>query len=401
VEWGYRLFLDREPGDGDDVDAKRQVFGTTQELRTAFLSAPEYAGKNPGGASFVPQAGVVIAEMEGGLRLFVDLADRAIGLNVVAGTYEPEEVAFARTQIRAGDSVVDVGANIGYFTVLMANWVGRAGSVVALEPIPSNLRLLERSVNENGFAGRVRVIRAAAADARGTAQILSVDTRYGFNSGGACFWPAEIPVPEHHSLIETNRVRIDDLSIPRPVAFVKMDIEGAEGLAIRGARELLGTDRPVVLMEMNPEQLKRVSELSPAALIGEMEGLGFVCRRLADGLPGERVRDLDALCNVVFIHTEGRRWATSEGPKEARGARLPDLLDELGRAENDALKRLERRCRSMENGPERPIESVVPLSSFRELEHQLAQFVRFHDAVRASLAWKLTQRIRRLFGREW
>lgn len=77
------------------------------------------------------------------------------------------------------------------------------------------------------------------------------------------------------------------------------------------------------------------------------------------------------------------------------------LLAELERAERQALARLARRYEARGPAPEAEPGGAVPLSTVRELEHQLAQFVRFHDAVRASLAWKLTQRLRRLFGREW
>ncbi len=83
--------------------------------------------------NFVPATGTVITELPGDLRLFVDLADRVIGMNILRGAYELEEVEFIRSCIGPGDHVLDIGANIGYFTILMANWVGEEGSVVAFD----------------------------------------------------------------------------------------------------------------------------------------------------------------------------------------------------------------------------------------------------------------------------
>ena len=185
ILWAYRLLLDREAGPLDDVDAKLAVLRSTRDLRTAFLASPEYTRFNPAGAGFIPQTGRAIAELPENLRLFVDLADRMIGINILQGSYEREEIAFARTCVDEGDQVLDIGANIGFFTVQLANWVGESGSVVAFEPVPANLELLRKSIAENRFEARVRVVPAVVADEEGEAELLSVDVRYAHNSGGS------------------------------------------------------------------------------------------------------------------------------------------------------------------------------------------------------------------------
>lgn len=301
VRWGYRLFLDREPGPLDDVAAKLATFRSTRELRAAFLNSPEYAYSNPGGVNFVPATGTVIAELPGDLRLFLDLADRVIGMNILEGGYELEEVEYIRSCIAPGDHVLDIGANIGYFTVLMASWVGQAGSVVAFEPAPANLRLLTRSIAENGFDERVRVFSGVVADDTGEADLLSVDVRYGFNSGGAFIAGDSAPTPLEHRRTRVKKTKLDALEMPRPVSFIKMDIEGAEALALRGAKELLTADRPRVLAEINPEQLLKVSGASAEELIADMASIGFECRRLEAGRPGGVIRTIDSMVNVVFL----------------------------------------------------------------------------------------------------
>ncbi len=301
VRWAYRLFLDREPGPQDDVAGKLAIFKSTRELRVAFLNSPEYSYSNPGGATFVPASGTVITELPGNLRLFVDLADRVIGMNILLGNYELGEVEFIRSCIAPGDHVLDIGANIGYFTILMAGWVGQEGSVVAIEPVPANLALLARSIAENGFEDRVRVIPNVVAAEGGEADLLSVDVRYAFNSGGAYIVGAAAPTPPDHQRTRVKKIRLDALTMPRPVSFIKIDVEGAEALALRGAKELLRTDRPRVLAEINPEQLLKVSGTNAEAWIAEMAELGFECRRLERGRPGERIRTTESLVNVVFL----------------------------------------------------------------------------------------------------
>ena len=301
VLWAYRLFLDREAGPQDDVAAKLDAFRSTRDLRVVFLSSPEYSLSNPGGASFVPRRGTVITELPGNLRLFLDLSDRVIGMNILQGNYELEEVEFIRSCIVPGDHVLDVGANIGYFSVLMASWVGEAGSVVAFEPVPANLLLLRRSIAENRFENRVQVIPGVVADEVGEADLLTVDVRYAFNSGGAYIVGGAAPTPRDHRRIRVMKTQLDALDMPRPVSFIKIDVEGAKALALRGAKELLRTDRPRVLTEINPEQLLKVSGTSATDWIAEMAGLGFECRVLERGSPGELIRTTASLINVVFL----------------------------------------------------------------------------------------------------
>ncbi len=148
---------------------------------------------------------------------------------------------------------------------------------------------------------RVRVIPGAVADEAGETDLLSVDVRYAFNSGGAFIASSGSPTPLEHRRTRVTKVQLDALDMPRPISFIKLDIEGAEGLALRGAKELLLADRPRVLAEINPEQLLKVSGQNAGGLIAEMAGLGFECRRLEKGRPGERLRTADSLINVVFL----------------------------------------------------------------------------------------------------
>jgi len=133
VVWAYRLFLDREPEGRDVVLGKVATNPNTAALRWEFMASSEFRRLHPHLAPFAENT-VLIAEVADGLRLFVDVADHLVAQPIVRGVYEPEETAFVRSRVEPGQTVVDVGANIGYFSVLLAHQVGPAGRVHAFEP---------------------------------------------------------------------------------------------------------------------------------------------------------------------------------------------------------------------------------------------------------------------------
>jgi FkbM family methyltransferase len=304
VRWAYRLFLDREPESEEAVVEKLSSSSSTEDLRRDFMSSPEFRDRNRQLPGLLPEETVVvIKELSPGLRLFVNLADRAIGLNIVREDFEKSELEFVRQSLRVGDSVLDIGANIGFFAMSMASFVGAEGHVQAYEPIAANAELLERSIRENRFGDRVTLRRAAVGAVPGEIRLAYLPLESGsHNSGGAYLLGAGRTAPHHHETVSVPMVRIDEEAFRRPVRFIKIDVEGAELLVFRGARELLTTDRPIILSEIHPPQLTRVSGCRPADLIEEMRDLGYECALLENGEPGKSIRntDGDAIRSVVF-----------------------------------------------------------------------------------------------------
>lgn len=154
VVWAYRLFLDREPESTEVITEKLRAWRTTRDLRADFMTSAEFQQKNPD-LAYINERNVVIKEIANQLRLFVDLSDYVIGLGIIRGRHEMGELAFIRETVKPGQTVLDVGANIGLFTVTMAALVGSTGKVFAFEPLERNAELLERSIVENGFQDRV------------------------------------------------------------------------------------------------------------------------------------------------------------------------------------------------------------------------------------------------------
>lgn len=303
VIWAYRLLLDRDPESEDVIGPKLAGSRDTRELRRHLMTSAEFRDKNPDYAHTNDRT-VVIKELggPGNPRLFVDLADHAIGLNVIRGHYEPDEIAFMRSALKPGDTAIDVGAHIGFFAVQMAALVGPGGRVHAFEPFKANADLLARSVAENGFEDRLMLHRAAVGPASGTATLtFPLET---LNSGGA-YLLRDGTAPLAGNRRETvPLVALDSVAISRPVRFIKMDAEGAEPLVLRGALRLLADDRPVMLSEVHPVQLERASGCSVPEFLRLLSDSGYRAHRLENGRPGQpltEAADRDAIISVALL----------------------------------------------------------------------------------------------------
>jgi FkbM family methyltransferase len=299
VAWAYRILLDRDAESEDVLLPKMRAYDTTRELRHDMVTSDEYAEKNPDFAA-ANERTLVIREIAPGLRLWLDLADHAIGLNILRGRYELNELDFISRTLTPGSHAVDCGGHIGFFTMHMAAANGPGGTVTAFEPFELNAECLALSIAENRFHDRVRLERAAVGASAGTLPLVFAPNTT--NSGGAFLrGPAE--VPSGHETRQVRVVALDDVDLPRPVRFIKADIEGAEPLAFRGAERLLHADRPVILSELHPLQLERVAGVTPARFISEMRTRKYRCHLLGAGMPGTAIDDAptEGVTSVVFL----------------------------------------------------------------------------------------------------
>jgi FkbM family methyltransferase len=281
------MLLGREPE--DEAVVRQWVHQTARlgDLRDAFIASDEFARRIDVVRPF-DRSVTVIAELRDGLRLFVDLADEGVGRLVAEGLFELGERRFAKESTSLGSHVLDIGANIGVFTVELADRVGPHGTVQAFEPVGRSYALLARSIVENGFDGRVRLHRVAVAEGPGRVGML-VGAR-ARNMGGSEIVASDIEDAGEGFVIEhVDAVALDAFDLPRPIEFIKVDIEGAEGRFLRGATSLLAEDRPVVLSELYDEQLQRVSGCTGEVYVSEMKRLGYECRLLENGRPGQTI----------------------------------------------------------------------------------------------------------------
>jgi len=146
------------------------------------------------------------------------------------GTYERQMQRLFRERIRPGATVFDVGANVGFFTLLASNLAGDSGRVYAFEPLPRNLDFLERHIRLNELSNvHVESLAVAAASGEAHFRIAPHASMGGLAEGG----DLRVVTASLDDLIAAERVARPD--------FIKMDIEGAESDALRGAAQLLAS----------------------------------------------------------------------------------------------------------------------------------------------------------------
>jgi FkbM family methyltransferase len=248
----------------------------------------------------------LLTELEGGRRLWVDLGDYGVSRAAMAGHFEPIETGFVRSLLKPGQTFGDIGANIGWFTVLAGQIVGAAGRVYAFEPRPNTCARLQMSVAENGFR-HVEIRQVALGAAAGRMTIASlVHMR---NPGGTWLLATEtlsanLREDEGYERFDVEVIRLDDLGL-ESCHLLKIDIEGAEHLALSGAIETLKRFRPIILSEINPDPLQQVSGVSASQYVGFLEGLGYRAHAITAAGPGPRLTagfaDGITMMNVAFL----------------------------------------------------------------------------------------------------
>jgi FkbM family methyltransferase len=154
------------------------------------------------------------------------------------------------TVVRSGDVAVDGGAHKGLHTIPLARLVGSSGEVLAIEALPHLARALSES-REVQALGNINVAALAVSEQAGRTTFHWVPEAEGYSGIRKRPYPDEV-VPQ---LIEVDVSTIDTLLFgeKRPVSFIKLDLEGGEFFALRGACETLQTHRPVIVFEFGRE----------------------------------------------------------------------------------------------------------------------------------------------------
>ncbi len=200
-----------------------------------------------------------------GFHLFVH-PDDYIGASIVANhIYEPHVTTVIRKKLHPGDVFLDIGANLGYFTMLASSIVGPSGKVIAFEPNPQNLQLIYESQIYNSFSNQT-IYPYAVSDQAGILKFTTV----GSNGGVVTKNSAD----QRHYLFVQSLV-IDDLLVDQPVHLLKMDIEAHEPMALRGMEKFLRKQRPRIVTEFHPWAMKLNNTEDPLDYLVHLETLGY------------------------------------------------------------------------------------------------------------------------------
>ena len=186
----------------------------------------------------------------------VDIRSHAIRRILREGTYEPELTQRIREHVDPAKDAIDIGANIGYHAIRLAFRLNDKRKVLAIEPTPGALVNLKSNISRNNLTDKIILFEGVASDAEGACEINCIPGLEEYSSLQELKHPAidktgssKISVP---SETVDNLVEQYDL---KP-GFIKMDIEGAETLALQGALKTLKEHRPKILTELSDPLLE-------------------------------------------------------------------------------------------------------------------------------------------------
>lgn len=174
-----------------------------------------------------------------GSDFYYQAEDKHIGERISMGKYEPYLTTLLMDQIRSGSVVVDVGANIGYYTVLAAK---KGARVYAFEPESNNYAILAKNIDAAGVYS-VNIFGCAVGNENKKVKILKSKTNFGDHRIG-------------EKGEEVEMVKLDD-TVEEKVDLIKIDVQGWEPTVIAGAKKIIKKYKPVIIMEYWPEGIKR------------------------------------------------------------------------------------------------------------------------------------------------
>lgn len=183
-------------------------------------------------------------------KIYLDTTDTGFASHLLLdGFWEMWLTIFFARQLKPGMTVIDVGANFGYYTLLFGALVGAEGHVFAVEPNPAALAKLRRSVEVNGLMARTTIVEAAAGKTEGEVALF---VPHGEPKNSTVIAEPHNVSANSGSMYTVPAIRLDQIaSLTSRIDLVKIDAEGAEQDIIAGMDQILRRDKPVLLLEFN------------------------------------------------------------------------------------------------------------------------------------------------------
>lgn len=191
-----------------------------------------------------------VANLRSGARISITLNDHLQLLLYYFGTFEPRSLQLMKEFLRPGATVIDVGANIGFYTIEAAAAVRANGLVIAIEASPSLAKIIDFQLKDN-HVSNVTLIPNAVGESEGVARLtLPTAGNHGMFTLGNVegTFSADVPVRTIDDIVKQTGVKSVD--------FIKMDIEGSEFSALKGAIETIKNFHPPILIELNEVALR-------------------------------------------------------------------------------------------------------------------------------------------------
>lgn len=211
-----------------------------------------------------------------------------IGSSILATkTYEPHVTRQIREILRDGDVFVDLGANIGYFSMLASSILKTGGKVIAFEPNPTNVQLIYQSIRSCN-ASNVFVYPYAASDCNGIVRFVTV------GSNGGIVTPHSRK--QKYSFLVQSVVVDEFLKFESRIDLIKLDIEAHEPAAMRGMTRLIGKHQPKIITEFHPWAMRLNNVEPPEAYLRQFYDIGY---RISVILPNGTLRRTSSSAEIM------------------------------------------------------------------------------------------------------
>ena len=239
------------------------------------------------------------ATLINGYKMIVDPFDAVGGEIYRNGQFEPETVAFVIKHLKEGMTFIDIGANIGQYTLLASKIVGDSGQVVTVEAVPDTFAKLDKNISINNLKNVIGH-NVALSDTVGYATFHL--GHYG-NSGASSLKPT-INTGGHKIKVKLNTLD-NILADSNKADIMKIDVEGAEFMVLSGGRRVLEELKPMLILEFSDESLTGEFATSTADLISLLNKLNYAVFTIEkDGLDKwDKNKTYPAWYNVACIQT--------------------------------------------------------------------------------------------------
>lgn len=243
--------------------------------------------------------GIVLINVQGN-KMYVNADETGIvPWLLMDGVMEKYETELFKKTIKENMLVIDVGANIGYFTLIAAKLVGKEGIVYAFEPVPHNYKLLCKNIEANDYTNVTPVLKALSNKCgKDKLWLDKIDFAIPSFSKENVLFCSENKVLEKNNFMEVETTTLDEFfkSIVKnnKIDVIKIDTQGAEGHVIDGAEEILrGNNNLKIFMEFWPEGLMRFG-VDPLELLHRLQKYGFKIN-----LINERKQTLESIEKII------------------------------------------------------------------------------------------------------
>ena len=244
-----------------------------------------------------------VVTLHDGIRMELELNEYLQSQLYLFGEFEPATVNVLKRLVKSGDTALDIGANVGYMSLVLAKFVGKSGRVFSFEPDSKNFALLKRNLELNPDCN-IKPIPKAVSDTNQPVRLYQA--RFDFNGGAHSMLPSE---KHSNEFVEIEATTIDDFVKShelKKIDVIKIDIEGAEMSAFKGMSETIRRSRPFVVCELCEEHQARAGYTTQAVKKWMAETFDMQAFKVMESgkLKETPIEETHLADNIVFVPHE-------------------------------------------------------------------------------------------------